>query len=395
MKMWKKLILILVVFAGCKKPYFPSVIASSNSYLVVEGIINNGADSTIIKLTRTTNLSNKKTLVPELHAVVTVESNQNTVYPVKETKNGYYGSAGLNLNNNLQYRLRIKTSNNQEYLSDFVAVINSPPIDSINFTISNNGINLFANTHDATNKVKYYRWDFKETWIFHSNYQSAFKQRGDSIYPRDLMNDNIYNCWGNDTSANILLGSSAKLAQDVIASNPLTFIPSYSEKLGNEYSVEVQQYALSGDAYSFWSNLKKNTEQLGSIFDAEPSQINGNIHCITNPLLPVIGYISVGATTKQRIFIRRTQLPHWETTRAYPGCSLDTFLYKYYPPDQKIPVDQVTTILAYHNKNFYPTTPVDAVQPPGGPILGYSGASIECVDCTLRGTNKLPAFWQY
>src|SRR6202000_1905639 len=198
------LIWLAVIIAGCKKPFNPPISSTSNNYLVVEGVINSGSDSTFIKLSRTVKLSGKTTANPELGATVTVESDQNTSYPLTETGKGFYSSASLNLNNSHKYRLEIKTSNGKQYLSDYVDVVNSPPIDSINYdtkgTLSVPGLNIYANTHDASNKVRYFRWDYQETWIIHSAFLSAFKSNGDTVLGRDLTNDNINVCWRSDTS---------------------------------------------------------------------------------------------------------------------------------------------------------------------------------------------------
>jgi hypothetical protein len=118
---------------SCRKPYNPPAIASPNSYLVVEGIINIGTDSTIIKLSKTLKLSSGTTTNPVLQAMVYVQSDQNVIFPLTETTNGNYVSAGLNLDNTHKYRLSIKTADNLQYLSDYVTVLNSPPIDSISY----------------------------------------------------------------------------------------------------------------------------------------------------------------------------------------------------------------------------------------------------------------------
>ena len=77
------------------------------------------------------------------HVTVTVESDQNSIYPLTEKTPGKYSAANLNLDITHQYRLRIKTPDNQQYLSDLVPVKITPPIDSIGFTIGNNGINIY------------------------------------------------------------------------------------------------------------------------------------------------------------------------------------------------------------------------------------------------------------
>ncbi|MDB5124776.1 MAG: hypothetical protein JWP94_2905 [Mucilaginibacter sp.] len=388
-------LLIIGLSFGCKKPYLPPIISSPGTYLVVEGIITGGSQSTVIKLSRTVNLSSAVSTTPVRGAVLAVESNQNDSFPLLETNPGRYVSAGITLDNSKKYRLRIKTADNKQYLSDFVAVVNSPPVDSVYYKTSTPGLTIYADTHDPQNSTRYYRWDYQETWIIHSTYDSYFKSNGDTVLSRDLVNDNIYQCWSSDSSSTIVLNSSAKLSKDIITDNPITFIPVNSEKIGIKYSVLVRQYALSADAYGFWQNLKKNTEQLGSIFDAQPTQLIGNIHSITNPSEAVIGYISVGNVSSQRIFITNQQLPNWVAGRADPNCQLDTFYYVYYPPGGKIAVNQVNQFINYKKGANSPLIPVNAISPPGAPKpIGYSASDPSCVDCTLRGTNKQPAFWK-
>ncbi|MEO3403262.1 DUF4249 family protein [Mucilaginibacter sp. CAU 1740] len=60
--------------AGCKKPYTPAIINSDNSYLVVEGVINSGNDSTIISLSKTVKIADTARVNPVNGYTVTVES---------------------------------------------------------------------------------------------------------------------------------------------------------------------------------------------------------------------------------------------------------------------------------------------------------------------------------
>jgi hypothetical protein len=405
------LIWLAVIAGGCKKPFNPVVLSTSDSYLVVEGAINSGSDSTFIKLSHTVQLSGKTFASPELNATVTVESDQKTSYPLQEKGKGTYSCAGLNLDNSHKYRLDIKTSSGKQYLSDFVEVLNSPPIDSIHYdtqgSVLGPGLNIYANTHDASNKVRYFRWDYQETWRIQSAFLSAFKSNGDTVLARDLVNDNINVCWPSDTSSTIVLGSSAKLSQNIIVNNPIISIASTSEKLDQEYSILVRQYALTADAYNFYTNLKKNTEQLGSIFDAQPSDISGNIHSVANPTEPVIGYISVGGTASKRIFISKRTLPAWVSDLTYRDCVLSQdpgdpksacCYYVFYKSDGE-KVNQVDDYINYNSSLFIPggdnpLIPINLIPgPPYQPPIGYTAATRDCTDCTLKGTNKKPAFW--
>lgn len=388
MAMW------LFVVISCKKTYLPLASSANVSYLVVEGTINTGngiTDSTVITLGHTVTLSGKTSPKPELKALITVEPDQNAgpgSHGLSERGNGRYVAGPLNLDNTLKYRLRIKTSSGKEYLSDAVEVKSTPPIDSIGYIVHKDGVHLYSNAHDSNNNTRYYRWDYIETWQFHAKYESDYVTNGTEIVPRDR-HKLLYVCFNTDTSSAIIINSSAKLSQDVIFQNALTTIPSTSEKIETKYSILVRQYAITKEAFDFWQNLKKNTEQLGSIFDAQPTQISGNIHCTSNSAEPVIGYISSSNMQTKRIFIANSQLPNYITTYPYQ-CEEDSLLYCRGPHPCK---NEVDLYLINPNSGNIPTRPIlDSINPTI--ILGYFAADRTCMDCTIRGFQKQPDFWK-
>jgi len=378
---WSCVLLFVVALQGCKLAYDPPAITSPGSYLVVEGLINSGSDSTFIKLSRTVNLSSNKTTNPELGAQVVVEGDNNTQYILMDIGKGTYVAPPLSLDKTHKYRLRITTANNEKYLSAYEAVLNNPPIDTIGFTIPNSHtVQIYLNTHDPANEINYYRWDYAETWKFHSEYQSAYITNGDSIVPRTPAQD-VYYCFSNDSASSILLGSSARLTKSVIYQQPIVPVLANTEKLELKYSIEVNQYALSKDAYNFWVNLKKNTEQLGSIFDAQPSTINGNIQCLSDPSKPVIGYIGVSNIQRKRVFITRDQLPNTLDYTVYPyDCKLDS-----------ISNDEAVGLLIPFGSEYIP---IQQITGHGPQPIGYLATSQQCAVCTIRGTKKQPAFWK-
>jgi hypothetical protein len=377
--------MLLASFISCAKPYNPKVVASPNNYLVVEGTINTGSDSTIVKLSRTVNVNSATTVNPVPDATVAIQDDQNGSYSLQSLNNGYYVTSGLNLGNAHKYRLSITTTDGKIYLSDYVSPVASPPIDSIGFTIKNTGAQIYVNTHDPKNSTHYYRWDYTETWQFHADYDSQYISNGTNIVLRTAA-QNIYQCYGNSISNNILLGSSAKLSQDVIYQAPITLIPPTSEKIEQRYSIKIKQYAITQDAYNYFQILKQNTEELGSIFDAQPSQLTGNIHCTTDATLPVIGYISAGTIQQKRVFFNTAQFPAtWIPTYPY-NCNIDTSYFS-----DKSGIDEVQEYLVP-----IPTSsiPLHLFYIKGAGPFGYVYSDVTCVDCTIRGTLTKPSFWQ-
>ncbi len=369
--------LVLLFFAGCKVPYDPPVNSSGTHYLVVEGFINSNGVPTNIKLTRTRNITSRNTAsyITETGAHVVIEDNQNNEYPLYETGNGNY-SAEYNLNTSNKYRLHIITKDQTEYLSDFVPCKESPPIDTIGWKFKDSNIQIFANTHDPANNTTFYRWNYTETWEFHSQYYSTL------IYNAATKKVNIrtvpvYVCYDTQNSTNILLGSSAKLKEDVIYQAPLVLIPNHDKRIDVLYSIMVTQYALDSAGYNYWNAMKGNTENVGSIFDSQPNQTTGNIHCVTNSSEQVIGYIGAGSSQHERIFISNLDMPAGWTQRK--SC------------EEKYVTVHPDSLDFYFGGNLY--IPYSSDPPFSQAPIGYFAATSTCVDCTLSGSSDKPSFW--
>ncbi|MEP7111256.1 MAG: DUF4249 family protein [Ferruginibacter sp.] len=373
---------LVLLVAGCKEKFVSPAPSVVTGYLVVEGVINNDGGETNIRLSRTTNLNDTRNIL-ETGAIVNLENGNNTPIQLLESSAGNYTVDNLHLDPAIKYRLSIKTSNNEEYLSDFGSVRNNPPIDSVNWERENNGVHIYVNTHDPQNNTRYYQWEYNETWEFHSHYNASLKLvKG--LPPNDFKNvavvyrqpgdPEIYTCWQFNASNSILLGSSAKLSQDIIHL-PVTQIPAADWKLSVLYSIIVKQYAWSKEGYEFLERMKKNTESVGSVFDAQPSELNTNFHCTTNPNQPVIGFFNICTIREKRIFIDNNELPQWGFRMACNNPIIEN------NPDS----------IFFKAGGLLPTT-IDKMGAFGSIITFYASESI-CVDCTLRGTNVKPTYW--
>ena len=380
MRNWQKLLLIAIVFSACKKPFVPpDTLNNTGKYLVIDGVINAGNDSTFIKLSRTKKFENGIVIDHETGALLTVEGDNNSSYSLIETVPGTYASGGLNLSNSHKYRLRIKTTNNKEYLSDFVVVKNSPPIDSVGFTANQSGLAIYANTHDATNNTRYYRWEYTEAWKFHTTYKSFYTITSPRIYY-------IYYCYAADTSSYISVANTTKLNSDVVYQSPITTISPSAEKIQVRYSIQVKQYALTSDAYDFWNNLHKNGETNGTIFDEQPSDNQTNYHCLSDPNELVVGYLSVGSVATKRIFIDRSQLPATYNPQYefYASCPIDTAHENKGEYDMLSDTTKHTALNSFFHSPFLPFSVPNEI----------TYTTRDCADCTSRGVLKTPSFWK-
>src|SRR6185312_2200260 len=240
--------ILIFSLANCKVPYNPPVKSANARYLVVEGYLN--GNEQIIKLSRTRNITSGDTAknIYETSAHLQIEDDNNGRFPLIESTNGVY-SANYILNPGNKYRLHITTTDRKEYLSDFVPFKQSPAIDTINWNFKNGGVQIYANTHDPQNKTTFYRWDFQETWEFHSSFNSSliWDKALSKVVPRTSQ---VYICWRTQNSTAIYLGSSPKLQQDVISEAPLNLIAFGDNRISVLYSILVTQYALDSAAYN-------------------------------------------------------------------------------------------------------------------------------------------------
>lgn len=364
---------LLLIVDSCIEPFSPPEVNSDENYLVIDGFLNvSGNDSTRIELRRTQNVNATGAPTIERGAELAVEEENGETLSLSETGPGTYTLAPRQYNRNGKYRLRIKTKDNQEYLSDFVGVNITPAIDSVTFRVDpvlGAGV-FYVNTHDAQNKTQFYRWKFEETWEYEATYYSALMVRNDTVVLRP---DNINKCWGKAKSGSILLGSTVKLSSDVIKDLPLNRVPIITNRLFIKYSILVKQYGLSRQAFEYWTDLAKTTQGTGSLFDVLPSQVTGNIRNTSNARMLAFGYFSAVTEETRRLtvaprlglFPRCTEpdtIPIRCSSRDADECALNTpkLLLTYWGPRSD------SVLVAPHS----------------------------CTDCRLQGgTTERPSYW--
>lgn len=364
---------LLLVVDSCIEPFSPPEVNSDENYLVIDGFLNvSGTDSTRIELRRTQNVNANGSPTIETAAQLAVEEENGETWSLTETSSGVYTLAPRQYNRSGKYRLRIKTKDNQEYLSEFVSVSVTPVIDSVTYKVDQvlNAAVFYVNTHDAQNKTQFYRWKFEETWEYEAPYYSALMVRNDSVVIRS---ENINKCWGKLKSGSILLGSTVKLSSDVIKDLPLNRVPISTNKLFIKYSILVRQYGLSRQAFEYWTDLAKTTQGTGSLFDVLPSQVTGNIRHVSDAQMLAFGYFSA-ATEETRRF---TVAPRLGT---FPRCTEpDTIPIRCSPRDpDECALTTPKLLLTYWG-------------PRSDSVLV---APHSCADCRLQGgTTERPSYW--
>jgi hypothetical protein len=368
---------------SCRKVYDPPNIKGKNHFLAVDGFIYTGTTVTsMIMLSRSVNLDDSGPGIAETGAQVTIQSSNGDSYNLIDSSgSGIYISSALSLDSVNQYRLTITTSDGNKFQSDYVSTKQSPPIDSLSWELVYDPItiqqaaNIYIDSHDPTNSTRYYRWDFLETYKHFSTLSTNWADSDGMVYPLPV-GYSIHTCWSTYPSQNIILGTTVTLSQDVISHLQIAGFQQNDPVLDVGCSFLVRQFPLTKEGYEYWLTVQKNSQSLGSLFDLTPSQISGNLHCITNPANPVIGFISASTVQEKRIYISNKSLPGWQSLH-FDSTSCQIGFQE---------LDPLNTLLYNYPDTSY------------GPYFFYGTALYvapkSCLDCRYQGgTNIKPSFW--
>ncbi len=71
----------------------------------------------------------------------------------------------------------------------------------------------------------------------------------------------------------------------------------------------VTQSSISEEAFLYWQKIDRVTNDVGTLFDAPPASVIGNMINESDPELPVLGYFRVESSVIERIKVNPNQIP--------------------------------------------------------------------------------------
>lgn len=365
--------LITIIAFSCREPFTPEIDRYEN-ILVIDGLITDQEGPYVVKLTRSFAFD-ESFPSPEEGALVMFMDEDNVIYECPEDEAGIYRSnPSFRGKIGSSYKLVVNTMDEQSYESEWVELKNVPEIDSIAYELqerptsdpnqSTYGMEIKVNTHDETDQTRYYRWEWVETWEIVTPITSSF-------YPDEA------HCWQTAGSGIISIGTSEHLVHDLIEDYPIYFVSTETNKLRIKYSILVNQYSLSREAYSYWKNLQDITQNTGTLFDPTPAMVTGNISNTTDPDNPVLGIFQASALKQERIFIERSEIPKsMNIPSGYSSCS-------FYDVVDSVEID-------YYSSRGFPLAEIYTLAEAEHYIFTNSEF---CFRCTLSGSNEKPEYW--
>ena len=381
-------LMICLVFAACVEEYkIPeSRTTAYDAELVIQGRILAG-DKSIIYITQTQPLNSKEEPESVLNAQVTIigQNGYESELAEFDIEQNCYTIDTQELPSNTLYAVQVKIEG-EIYQSEFQSIQYTPEIDEVSYKEKTDGITIHITTYGDEKASRFYMWTYEEDWEFHADINmqalSGIPLYSDKFYQFENRYDNpYYYCWIHNSSKNIHLYSTLELQENTAKNVELLQIPIDDIRISYIYSILVKQWGLSENAYNYYRTIELYSEESAGLFTPIPTDVLGNVSCISNPEKRVRGYVLASQTTTKRIFIYESNFK--ELTSEYSTCTIQ------YPPVP--PTPGWANSWDYQMRTYgaviytkYGKINMDAVK--------YSK---DCVDCrTVEGaTKKRPDFW--
>lgn len=381
-------LMICLVFAACVEEYkIPeSRTTAYDAELVIQGRILAG-DKSIIYITQTQPLNSKEEPESVLNAQVTIigQNGYESELAEFDIEQNCYTIDTQELPSNTLYAVQVKIEG-EIYQSEFQSIQYTPEIDEVSYKEKTDGITIHITTYGDEKASRFYMWTYEEDWEFHADINmlalSGIPLYSDKFYQFENRYDNpYYYCWIHNSSKNIHLYSTLELQENTAKNVELLQIPIDDIRISYIYSILVKQWGLSENAYNYYRTIELYSEESAGLFTPIPTDVLGNVSCISNPEKRVRGYVLASQTTTKRIFIYESNFK--ELTSEYSTCTIQ------YPPVP--PTPGWANSWDYQMRTYgaviytkYGKINMDAVK--------YSK---DCVDCRTVGgaTKKRPDFW--
>lgn len=375
--------LLLFAAVRCIEPFELEGVSSNPDLLVVDGFINVTEGKVTVRLTKALGVQSEEGYTVVTGADVKIISEDGTEFPLQwghytdppEYQALYYAE-GISVDHGKKYKLWINAG--EIYESEFVEIQVAAPIQSIEYEAHDEDLRIYVNSAESPEASQYYRWRYEETFEYNAPLYSSWymDENREMIYrPTD---ESVYICYRQDPSNEILVSSSTELSTNVIRNREIRRLPRESIRISRLYSLNVKQMALTEEAYTYWLNLYKTTENTGGLFDPLPGQVYGNIKCVSDPELKVVGFFSGSTIEQKRLWIDRSDLPRGFAVYRPAYCEQDTI--------------SVADLQFRSPGSIFGQSIMDMF----GNVSGYTYSSVSCLDCRYYlsgGTTTKPEFW--
>jgi hypothetical protein len=299
--------------SSCIRSYEPEILAADEMKYVVSGTVTDEDGTQTVNVSITSPVS-KPQYNPVTGCSVTILDDRGHAFPMEDAGNGdYRNSIDLSfLQPGVAFRIEVMTPQGDLIRSDFDTLTRGPEVDSLYWIrelkqVNNagtmvDGIQFYLDLHAAPTDSRYYRWEAIETWEYHTPYPLEWYYDG-TIHHTVPPDSSKMICWRTVRIPDIYTLTTDNLAENRYDEYRLHYVNNLTTKLAYGYSVLVRQFALSREAFTYYENLRFNSNPDGGLYERQPLAIQGNMHNLSRPEKNVLGFFAASASRSKRIFV--------------------------------------------------------------------------------------------
>ena len=273
-----------------------------------------------------------------------------------------------------KYRLVITLSDGREYTTPWSGVNQAPRITDLSYKVDDNMFRLYCSL-SGRDSIWNFSWDYDEVWEYHAYFiPNVLWVNG--AYEKRIGFKDYYYCWNRQSSIEPCLASADGLAENRIEQNNFLSMSRSDNRISYLYSIMINVRGLSAPARAYLENMRSNANGTGDLFSPTPSEMRGNISCVTDPQEQVVGYVSVCKRSSHRIFVGANGI--------YKMPVIPEGLLFYPEPDEDGNLN-LDALFQYNSPVFFDDDDPDSSRVSWGPK--------RCVDCRAFGGNKTKPEW--
>jgi hypothetical protein len=331
--------LLMLLIDGCIDPLDVTVISQAPK-VVVDGLVTNDPGPYTVKLfySKDANVFSKDA-VPVRKASVSIIEDGSIARPLAEVSDGIYQTDNTwQAQIGKSYEVRIVTSDLKTYGSQPQTLEAAGSVDSIYTTFESNGIvglddgsllldaiSVSIDARAASPDAARLRWRFSGVYHAHTypELRTRITRAGDVLpFPVPCSGYIGYGdalikvgectcceCWPTEYNTGVLL-SNPQVARDAVFKNiHVTKIPVTGVRFKNRYHIEIEQFSLSPELYSFWKLVKTQQESAGSLFQPSTVKVRGNVFS-GDGKEEALGIFAVCGVARKTVFVDPAIIPY-------------------------------------------------------------------------------------
>ena len=313
---WIIYLFSVLMITGCIDPIDPGLPGTlSETDLVVSGFITNEDQPHRVVLSRSRPLNTRGEIEFETGATVEVVDSNNNRHQLTEVAEGQYATNPVEFRSQVgeSYQLRITLQNGEEFESDFQQLLPAIPMENLryernirtelerDFEREQEFIDIVVDV-DLAADPEYATYEYRGTYETEVTFQgNPFCWVDPALVPVDLEVGLVCYIFEWERLPLNIVETPDPILQDATKAIAIPIELDFKFLLG--YQMDIIKANLTESYFEFLKELKGQQNLGGSIFDAPPTEIVGNVRNINNPNRPALGYFSTQAITIERIFI--------------------------------------------------------------------------------------------